>query len=307
MDAVEQYFRSVGEIHRSRSAVAETSYYPPLEALLNEVGKTLEPKVRCIINLKNAGAGIPDGGMFAAEQLKRGEGDDRGGVQVPERGAIEVKPPSEDARAIVATEQGKNYLARYGLLLVTTLREFVLFERGPGEEALEIESYVLASSVESFWLLTDHPKQSAARHTSLFPEFLRRVLTRKTRLAEPADVAWFLASYARDARTVIEWKELATLASVRASLEEVLGLKFEGEKGDHFFKSTLVQTLFYPLGVRDRWLPGRQEVAELPGARPARPFADHRRGALRDEHGQAHLRADPVAASARRKLPSLLG
>jgi hypothetical protein len=35
-------------------------------------------------------------------------------------------------------------------------------------------------------------------------------------------------------------------------LEEALGLKFEGEKGEHFFRSTLVQTLFY--GVFSSWV-----------------------------------------------------
>jgi hypothetical protein len=39
---------------------------------------------------------------------------------------------------------------------------------------------------------------------------------------------------------------------VRSALEEALGLKFEGEKGEHFFRSTLVQTLFY--GVFSSWV-----------------------------------------------------
>lgn len=247
MNPVEEYYRSLGEIHRSRGAVDETSYYPALKALLNEVGKTLNPKVRCIINLRNAGAGIPDGGIFSQDQLKRSVASHDDTIQVPERGAIEVKPPREDARDVIETEQGQRYLARYGLLLVTNLREFVLFERSDAGGTDEIEAYQLAQKERSFWELVDHPKQASGKHAILFPEFLRRVLTRKTRLTEPSDVAWFLASYARQARTVIEWKELATLASVRSSLEEVLGLKFEGDKGEHFFKSTLVQTLFYGL------------------------------------------------------------
>jgi hypothetical protein len=42
------------------------------------------------------------------------------------------------------------------------------------------------------------------------------------------------------------------LATVRTALEEALGLKFEGEKGEHFFRSSLVQTLFY--GVFSSWV-----------------------------------------------------
>jgi hypothetical protein len=71
-------------------------------------------------------------------------------------------------------------------------------------------------------------------------------------LSAPEDVAWFLASYARAAKTRIEGLELSALGSVRTALEEALGLKFEGEKGDHFFRSSLVQTLFY--GVFSAWV-----------------------------------------------------
>ena len=69
----------------------------------------------------------------------------------------------------------------------------------------------------------------------------------------PKDVAWFLASYARDALFRVEQqKELPALQAVRAALEEALGMKFTEEKGEHFFRSTLVQTLFY--GVFSAWV-----------------------------------------------------
>jgi hypothetical protein len=76
-------------------------------------------------------------------------------------------------------------------------------------------------------------------------------------LAAPKDVAWFLASYARDAKARIEGVALPALDTLRAALEEALGLKFEGtkadpEKGEHFFRSTLVQTIFY--GVFSAWV-----------------------------------------------------
>jgi phosphate/sulfate permease len=41
---------------------------------------------------------------------------------------------------------------------------------------------------------------------------------------------------------------------VRTALEEALGMTFEGAKGDHFFRSTLVQTLFY--GMFSAWVIG---------------------------------------------------
>jgi hypothetical protein len=38
---------------------------------LNEIGKTLKPRVKCIINLQNLGAGLPDGGFFTQDQFQK--------------------------------------------------------------------------------------------------------------------------------------------------------------------------------------------------------------------------------------------
>jgi hypothetical protein len=65
-------------------------------------------------------------------------------------------------------------------------------------------------------------------------------------------VAWFLASYARDAKARIEDADLPALTNVRTALEQALGIQFEGKKGEHFFRSTLIQTLFY--GIFSAWV-----------------------------------------------------
>jgi hypothetical protein len=56
MNPLETYLKEFTEIQSSGAALKETSYYGPLANLLNEVGKTLKPKVKCIINLQNQGA-----------------------------------------------------------------------------------------------------------------------------------------------------------------------------------------------------------------------------------------------------------
>jgi hypothetical protein len=53
MNPLETYLKELNEIRASVAAVKETSYYGPLANLLNEIGKTLKPKVKCIINLQN--------------------------------------------------------------------------------------------------------------------------------------------------------------------------------------------------------------------------------------------------------------
>ena len=71
-------------------------------------------------------------------------------------------------------------------------------------------------------------------------------------LTQPKDVAWLLASYAREARARAEDHPLASFATVKLALQESLGIQFEGDKGEHFFRSTLVQTLFY--GIFSAWV-----------------------------------------------------
>jgi hypothetical protein len=59
MTPLEAYLTSLLEIRSSGEAVDETSYYGALETFFNEVGKTLKPKVRCVLQLKNRGVAAP--------------------------------------------------------------------------------------------------------------------------------------------------------------------------------------------------------------------------------------------------------
>jgi len=254
-DPVETYFTQLRDIYMSGAGVAETSYYGPLATLLTDVGHKLKPKVTAIINLRNTGAGIPDGGLFTAQQLKGVQpGVDPLAGQLPARGALEVKGTSDDAFAIARSAQVARYVERYGLVLVTNLRDFVLVGRNVGGSGVrELESCRLSTSETVFWAKVQQPRTFAHDAGEGLAEFLQRVLLHNAPLADPKDLAWFLASYARTARLRLEQKhELPALAQLRSQLEASLGLKFEGEKGDHFFRSTLVQTLFY--GMFASWV-----------------------------------------------------
>lgn len=254
-DPVEAYFSTLRDIRASGAGVAETSYYPALAELLTALGSKLKPKVTAIINLRNTGAGIPDGGLFTAPQLKGWEpGADTLFGQIPSRGAIEVKSPAEDAFATAESEQVTRYVDRYGLVLVTNLREFILVGRAAeGTGTRVLETLRLSETEAGFWARVQQPRKYAEDASEGLTEFLRRVLLHNAPLSDPKDLAWFLASYARTARLRLEQKhELPALDALRVQLEDALGLKFEGEKGDHFFRSTLVQTLFY--GMFAAWV-----------------------------------------------------
>jgi hypothetical protein len=250
---VEAYLTELRDIHRSGAGVKETSYYAPLANLLNEIGKKLKPRVRCIINLQNAGAGLPDGGLFTPDQFPRSSKDAPRQGQLPARGAIEAKSADEDVRRVVDTKQVQDYLERYRQVLVTNYRDFLLLGYDGEGQPCEYESYSLAENQQAFWSAAAHPQTMAKEHGERLIEYLKRAMLRRAELVEPKDVAWFLASYAREAKARVEArKDLPELAAIRSALEEALGMKFEGEKGEHFFRSTLVQTLFY--GIFSAWV-----------------------------------------------------
>ncbi|MBD2624027.1 N-6 DNA methylase, partial [Microcystis flos-aquae FACHB-1344] len=132
-------------------------------------------------------------------------------------------------------------------------RDFLLIGRNSQGQPVELEAYSLAPSEAEFWLKTSNPSKFAAEHGDSLLEYLKRVLLQAAPITSPADVAWFLASYARDAKARLEHhSDLPALANIRQALENALGIKFEREQGNKFFRSTLVQTLFY--GLFSAWV-----------------------------------------------------
>jgi len=251
MHPLETYLQDLRAVRSSGAAVKETSYYPALANLLNEVGRTLKPKVKCIIHLQDTGAGLPDGGLFTEEQT-RNDGSDLLAGSIPTRGAIEAKPTSADAWRIAESKQVKDYWGRYRQILVTNYRDFLLVGADAEGNRAVLETYRLASDEHEFWQKAAHPHAAADQQGDSFEGFLKRVMMYQASLATPRDLAWFLASYAREAKFRIEAGELPALAGIRAAMEEALGLKFEGARGDHFFRSALIQTLFY--GIFSAWV-----------------------------------------------------
>lgn len=254
MDPVERYLFNVAQIRASGGGVKETSYYPALDGLLNEVGNKVKPRVSCVITIANIGAGIPAAGLFTAEQLRRDPGAAKldGKAQPPARGVVEAKPPSEAVDAIKDSRQVAKYLARYGQVLVTNFRSFLLVGQDESGAAVALESYSLATTEAEFWVAASRSHETAKMHADGLTDFLIRVMLRPAPLTEPKDLAWFLASYARDALRRIDLAPTTGLDPIKSALEEALGLTFEGERGEHFFRSTLVQTLF--CGIFSSWV-----------------------------------------------------
>ena len=277
--AVETYLTDLRRIQASGGATGELSYYGPLEKLLNDVGATLKPKTFCVAQLADQGAGHPDFGLYAAKQLQKNQ--PREG-QVPERGVVEVKSASDDAWLTAESDQVSRYWSRYRLVLVTNTRDFVLVGEDAAGHPATLETFRLAASAEAFKRSLETPRTFAHEVGAGLGEYLARALSHRARLTDPKDLAWLLASYARDALARIETADdTPQLTTLRTALEEALGVRFKGDKGTRFFHSTLVQTLFY--GVFSAWVLWARQVPSP-------------RGTFNWHEAVWHLRAPVLAA-----------
>ena len=277
--AVETYLTALRQIRASGGATSERSYYGPLENLLTAVGATLKPKVICVSELADQGAGHPDFGLYAARQLQKNQPKEG---QVPERGVVEVKSANEDAWLTADSAQVSRYWERYRLVLVTNTRDFVLVGEDTTGQPATLETFRLTDSAEAFDRLLATPRVFARQVGAGLGEYLARTLSHRARLTEPKDLAWLLASYARDALARIEAAgDAPQLTTLRTALEEALGVRFTGDKGARFFYSTLVQTLFY--GVFSAWVLWARQVPSP-------------RGTFNWHEAVWHLRAPVLAA-----------
>ena len=234
-------------IRATKAGTAETSYYPAIGLMLNRVGDALRPKVFCLHH-PSGDSGIPDFGLFEQAQFRRDEAPVWSGAVTPERGVVEAKGASHSMIALLASKQVKQqYLPTYGLLLATNLWQFRLV----GANDAILETFDLATDEAGFWKLAAGSRPDTLRER--FDAFLTRCLLTKAPLRRPSDVAFFLASYAREALgRLSERPKLPGLAGLRKGMENALGIRFDARDGERLFRSTLVQTLFY--GLFSAWV-----------------------------------------------------
>ena len=192
------------------------------------------------------GAAIPDVGLFTPDQFQKASAEEPLLGTKPSRGVVEAKPTNNDAFLTADGAQVSKYWKEYRQVLVTNFRDFLLVGADAEGKPVKLEHYRLAPDEAPFWTAASHPRALAAEQGEAFVDFLKRVMLHAASLAAPKDVAWFMASYAREALRRVEKKSgVPALSAIRSALEEALGIEFEGKKGEHFFRSTLVQTLFY--------------------------------------------------------------
>ena len=248
-DLLRRYLEEVARVRATGAGTGETSFYGALQGALNAIGDSLRPGVFALPQLSGGAAGYPDFGLFVEQRAARPT--DWSAAAAPERGVVEA----DDVDAPLTVKRGSiqvaKYLAAYGLVMVTNFRDFELLEHDASSGVTRVvEQFSFGLGADAFFAWARAPRRAVdITAATSFAEFLFRALSRRAPLAEPRDVAALLASYAREALSRASAPAaLPSLAPLREALGTSLGLRFAADaKGEHFFRSTLVQTLFYGL------------------------------------------------------------
>lgn len=225
----------------------ETTFYPDVRTLLTAVLKAekLPFDVRTGTSEKgNTSHDMPD--------FVLGDGTLFVGVY----GEVKRASTGLDELAI-STEQKDQigrYLAQTGVVLLCNVRGFGLLVCDPtyvrdGVTPVPPEKRVLQKTVDVWSAVSSgaKPKVDAEAIVSLV-DIVTRAVTDLARIGAPADLAKILARQARDAKDALP-DDLKPLKPLLDDYHHALGLAFDvdDEKGARFFRSSLVQSVFYAL------------------------------------------------------------
>lgn len=241
---VHSYLESLHAVRGTGKATDEQSFKSKLEALLSAVGSECDPELFATMELKQEGAGQPDLGVFEKKS---------GNLRL----VVEVKGTKDNIHDTASGDQVSKYWKRYGFVLVTNFREFVLVAREAETGEAKVETrYRLGATSDAFWRAK--PDKLAEEHEQGLTDYLEGVFARPAPILKPKDLAADLARHAREAKRRLARHAADDLKPLQDAFEAALGLSFEDEKGLDFFRSSLVQTLFY--GLFSGWMLWRQSL-----------------------------------------------
>jgi hypothetical protein len=266
MSLMTEFFSSyTDEVKRlvGASSTTEPSYYPAIKALLSEMlaHEKLPFEVRASTSEGRSGGGrdLPDIALY----------DGQGDFIVV---CGEVKLPSAEIQDLAFSternDQVGRYLAQTGVVLVSTVRAFGLLtvKRNvvrSGSRILPADR-VLEHAVE-LWPSVSAMKQGKAIPDAAIEELfllLETAVTRYAPIAEPESLAKILARQAKRAKAQLPPQFTQAVRGLADDFGKALGVSFEGEEGEEFFRSSLIQTVFYGLFAGwTLWLRSKSKVA----------------------------------------------
>jgi len=248
---MDEAFRAYGDEVSALSlarTTTELSYYPAIKTLLSKMlgRENLPSEVRASTSESRAGGGRdqPDFALY----------DGQGDYLVV---SGEVKLPTDEVNEIAFSEETNDQIGRYlvqtGVVIVSNVRGFGLltmradFSRtqkrvAPADRVLEhvVELWPSKSSMEQRRAISP----DAAEDLYLL---LETAVTRHAPIAEPESLAKILARQAKRAKAQLPAEFTHAVQGLAEDFGKALGVTFEGEEGEEFFRSSLIQTVFYGL------------------------------------------------------------
>jgi hypothetical protein len=251
----------------SDTLAAKAAEYVIETRRLNALGTTTEetyyPAIRDLLTAILRSQNLPFEIRTGTSETKV-KGTDRPDFVLADSGLFvgvfgEVKKPDASLEEIAtSTDRGDQigrYLTRTGVVLVTNIRSFGLlactpsYTRTPGVPVPPPQRELIATV--DLWANAAGKGAKIQIDEDAVGELVAlvtRSVTDYAPIADPSDLAKVLARQARDAKDSLP-EDLRPVAPLLDDYRQALGLSFdiEDEKGDRFFRSSLIQTAFYSL------------------------------------------------------------
>lgn len=255
VSALETFIHALRSTSATDQATPENSYLPHLKPLLEAALMGLTPRVAVITHPKKvSGAGLADSGLVEA-----GSGDLTSAVEA-EAPTTSLVFPAASPKGREAWSQAEKYSKQIGPTLLTNFLEFRLVI-SEGGKMQEVRCVTLGTWKEVF---TGNASSLAQTFERDLYDLIRDWATRRRPIEKPSDLASRLADYARLSLKRLEAVPESGLENLKKTLNDALGLHFNAEQGEHFFRSTLIQTLYYGLfSAFVLWVRERNAPAEF--------------------------------------------
>lgn len=232
----------------SESTSTEATFYPAIKTLITAILKEGRLPFEVRVNTSETKGKTHDMPDFVLA-------DDKMFVGV----FGETKRANEDLADIAASternDQIGRYLAQTGVVLLCNVRGFGLlackpdYQRKPSAP-VPPDKRALIKTIDLWSAVAGIGPRAKIDETALTEliEIVERSVTDYAPIADPADLAKVLARQARDAKDRLP-EDLRPVRPLLDDYRQALGLAFDidDERGDRFFRSSLVQTAFYSL------------------------------------------------------------
>ncbi len=257
-EAISDYVEQTRKLDTHASST-ETSFYPDIKMLLSAVLKSERLPFDVVTGTSESGD-MPDFVLGDSSLFVGVYGEvKRAGTTL-----------SDLAVSTEQNDQIGRYLSQTGVVLLCNVRAIGLltcdpaFQRKSGEPVPPTKR-VLEEPIVDLWSAVSGKQKVDPSVVADLVAIITRAVTDLARIGLPADLAKILARQARDAKAAMP-DDLAPIKPLLDDYRQALGLAFDvdDEKGARFFRSSLVQSIFYALFAA--WILWDKEAA------PDQPF-----------------------------------